>query len=128
VFPAFFAPAGRGAAVVAELLAGLGGPERIADRFGALLVGIPAAHRSAGDVWLKAIRSALGPGPPLIDYRRWVGEFASASAVAVCLAATFAAEGAVPAGLCDRPPQPFPGKGCLVIGLGRTVTAVEVLP
>lgn len=112
----------------AELVERLGGPERIRDRFGALLVGIPAAQRESGEAQLAAFQARVGPGLTVVDTRRWLGEFASASAVAVCLAVTFAAEGAIPAALCDRPASPFPGRGCLVLGLGRTLTAVEVLP
>ena len=128
VFPAFTAPAAGRTDAIAELVGRLGGAERIHARFGVILAGIPAAHRRAGEAQLEAFRSACGLRLPVVDYRRWVGEFASASAVAAFLAVGFAAEGAVPAALCDGRPESFPGKGCLVIGFGKTLTAVEVRP
>ena len=128
VFPAFTAPAVGRTGAIAELVGRLGGAERIHARFGVILAGIPAAHRRAGEAQLEAFRSACGLTLPVVDYRRWVGEFASASAVATFLAVDFAAEGAVPAALCDGRPGSFPGKGCLVIGFGKTLTAVEVRP
>lgn len=127
VFPSVVARAGAPGAT-AELVERLGGSERIRARFGALLVGIPAAHRESGEALLAEFQARVGPGLPVVDTRRWVGEFASASAVAVCLAVTFAGEGSIPAALCDREAPPFPGRGCLVLGLGRTLTAIEVLP
>jgi 3-oxoacyl-(acyl-carrier-protein) synthase len=128
VFPTYVAPDAGRTDAIAELVGRLGGAERIHARFGVVLAGIPAAHRQAGEARLGAFRSACGLKLPVVDYRRWVGEFASASAVAACLAVSFAAEGAVPAALCDGRTEPFPGKGCLVIGFGKTLTAIEVRP
>ncbi|HSV93420.1 MAG TPA: beta-ketoacyl synthase N-terminal-like domain-containing protein, partial [Desulfobacterales bacterium] len=128
VFPAFSAPCAGRAEAIAELVGRLGGAERIRARFGLVLAGIPAAHRRQGDAQLEAFRAHCSPDMPVVDYRRWVGEFASASAVAACLAAGFVAEGAAPAALCGGRAAAFAGKGCLVIGFGRTLTAVEVRP
>jgi 3-oxoacyl-[acyl-carrier-protein] synthase-1/3-oxoacyl-[acyl-carrier-protein] synthase II len=128
VFPAFSAPGAGRAEAIAELVGRLGGAERIRAHFGLVLAGIPAAHRREGDAQLEAFRAICSPDLPVVDYRRWVGEFASASAVATCLAVGFVAEGVAPAALCGGRAAALAGKGCLVIGFGRTLTAIEVRP
>jgi 3-oxoacyl-[acyl-carrier-protein] synthase-1/3-oxoacyl-[acyl-carrier-protein] synthase II len=128
VFPAFSAPCSGRAEAIAELVERLGGAERVRARFGLVLAGVPAACRPEGDAQLDAFRAICGRDLPVVDYRRWVGEFASASAVAACLAVGFVAEGAAPGPLCGGRAATFAGKGCLVIGFGRALTAVEVRP
>ena len=62
---------------------------------------------------------------PVIRYRRLIGEFASASAVAAVLAATLVDRGnAGDLGATGQPIDPHRG-GVLVLGLGSTITAME---
>jgi 3-oxoacyl-[acyl-carrier-protein] synthase-1/3-oxoacyl-[acyl-carrier-protein] synthase II len=72
--------------------------------------------------------SVTGFRGPVIDYRRWTGEFAAASAVAAFLAAHFVKEGDLPSLHGHSSISPLDGKGILLMGLGEFVTAVEVLP
>ncbi|MFZ0614144.1 MAG: beta-ketoacyl synthase chain length factor, partial [Desulfobacterales bacterium] len=127
VFPAFYARPTGGADFAQALVNSLGGPELIRARYGAFMVGIPAAGRPAGAAQLAAFLNGNRFTQPVIDYRSLIGEFASASAVAVSLAAAYTGAGAIPGPLCDRGPIRLNGKGILVLGLGNTVTAVEVL-
>jgi 3-oxoacyl-(acyl-carrier-protein) synthase len=127
VFPAFYARAGTDGDFTARLVHSLGGPERIRARFGALLAGIPADRRQTGASQLEAFRACSGITLPVIDYRKFVGEFASASAVALFLAVAFTQAGMIPAPLCNGCFTRLADKGILVLGFGNHVTAVEVL-
>ena len=127
VFPAFCARAGKDADFTATLVNSLGGPERIRARFGALLAGIPAAQRQTGVAQLEAFRVCSGITLPEIDYRKLIGEFASASAVALFMAVHFTQAGTIPGPLCNGRFTRLVDKGILVLGFGNHVTAVEVL-
>ena len=105
----------------------LGGPERIRACFGALLAGIPAAQRQTGAAQLEAFQACCGITLPVIDYRKFIGEFASASAVALFMAVTFTQAGTIPAPLCNGRFNDLADKGTLVLGFGNHVTAIEVL-
>jgi hypothetical protein len=72
--------------------------------------------------------SMTGYPHPVIDYRRFVGEFASASAVAAVLAVMFVQAGEIPGNACDQRPTPLSGRGVLVLGFGNHITAVEIIP
>ncbi len=64
----------------------------------------------------------------MIDYRRFTGEFASASAIAAVLAFQFAKCGELPGGFFGSKPVRLNGKGILLIGLGEFITAIEIIP
>jgi 3-oxoacyl-[acyl-carrier-protein] synthase-1/3-oxoacyl-[acyl-carrier-protein] synthase II len=127
VFPVFYARAGKDTDFAATLVNSLGGPERIRACFGALLAGIPAAQRQTGAAQLEAFQACCGFTLPVIDYRKFIGEFASASAVALFMAVTFTQAGTIPAPLCNGRFNGLADKGTLVLGFGNHVTAVEVL-
>jgi len=126
VFPTFYGVADKNLDVVAALVQCLGGPERIQTRFGVLLAGIPAASRQEGTAQLDAFLSCSGFREAVIEYRRLTCEFSSASAVATSMAVRFTQEGVVPGPLCSGQTLRLAGKGSLVIGFGKCVTAVEV--
>jgi 3-oxoacyl-[acyl-carrier-protein] synthase I len=128
VFPVFHGLADTHLDVVAALVQCLGGPERIHTRFGVLLAGIPAACRQEGAAQLDAFLSCSGFKEAVIEYRRLTGEFSSASAVAAFMAVRFTQEGVVPGPLCGGRALRLAGKGSLVIGFGKCVTAIEVAP
>ena len=113
---------------VRSMMNSLGGKVRIGERFGAVFAGIPEAHREKGQQQLDDFLSVTGFRGPVIDYRRWTGEFAAASAVAAFLAAHFVKEGDLPSLHGHSSISPLDGKGILLMGLGEFVTAVEVLP
>ena len=64
---------------------------------------------------------------PVIDYRKIIGEFASASAAAAAIAVGFLLKGELPPPLDDGRGRPLSPKGILVLGLGKYITAMEIL-
>ncbi|MCP4682464.1 MAG: 3-oxoacyl-ACP synthase [Desulfobacterales bacterium] len=113
--------------VIPSMVRTLGGPARIAGRYGAILVGIPGGLRDIGDQQLKTFLSLSGFENPVIDYRKLTGEFASASAVATVMAVWFMENRTIPARLLKGNDFSLDGKGVLVMGLGGFVTAMEVI-
>jgi len=124
---AFYASSAAAGGVDA-LLAALGGEPFLKDRYALLLVGIPAAARQEGEDQLARFLARSGLAIPVIRYRKLTGEFASASAVAAAMAASFlgaAGEGGtLPACL---PAESFADgkRGILVLGLGPYLSAME---
>ncbi|MFZ0725331.1 MAG: beta-ketoacyl synthase N-terminal-like domain-containing protein [Desulfobacterales bacterium] len=127
VYPAFYARAAGDADLTPALVDSLGGPDLIRARYGAFMIGIPAARRPVGAAQLAAFVNSHRFAQPVIDYRPLIGEFASASAVAVCLAVAYTRDGAIPGPPGGVGPIRLGGKGILVLGFGNPVTAVEVL-
>ncbi|MEZ4525199.1 MAG: beta-ketoacyl-[acyl-carrier-protein] synthase family protein [Desulfobacterales bacterium] len=96
--------------------------------FAAIMAGIPAAFREKGEDQLQEFVSLAKWNCPVADYRKWTGEFASASAVAAVLSSAFVRAGEIPAALCMGTPCDLKGKGILLLGLGKFVTAVGITP
>jgi 3-oxoacyl-[acyl-carrier-protein] synthase-1/3-oxoacyl-[acyl-carrier-protein] synthase II len=124
---AFFAGDGLRAGAAADLCRAIGGPDA-GIRFGAVLAGVPAAAESAARRQLRQVLDACRLRGPVIDFRRWVGQFAAASAVAAVAAGRWVARGRLPKSLCDGADPELGGRGILLLGLGASITAVEVLP
>ena len=110
-----------------NLMLALGGAEAIGKKYGAVFAGIPAASRDKGGQQLAHFIKAAGCDCPVIDYREVTGEFASASAVAAALAVDCVRQGELPAGLRRTGPAPLNSRGILLLGMGRCITAVEIL-
>ena len=70
--------------------------------------------------------SNCGPHIPVFDYRKYTGEYSTASAVAAVLASSFIDRGRMPAALGFNDVK-FKDKGILMLGLGRHITAIEIL-
>jgi len=103
--------------------------ERLRRRNGyaAILVGIPAAMRNEGGNQLERFLALARPTVPVIHYRNLIGEFASASAVAVALGGSLLESGIIPGALTGGQDTAIDHyEAVLVLGLGRYVTAVEV--
>jgi hypothetical protein len=128
VTPAFMAYAGTGDPPLPEMVASLGGTARIRKRFGLVLAGIQAAQRDQGENQLDAFLSLTGFSHPVVDYRRFLGEFASASAVATVLAVRMVEAGEIPGAFCGHDSHSLAGRGVLVLGFGDHMTALEVGP
>ena len=124
----FIAYTGNNRNTISELISTLGGAKRINDQFGAILTGIPAAQREKGEAQLNTFLSMTGYPHPVIDYRRIVGEFATASAVAAVLAVSFIQADEIPANVCREHSLPLRGRGILVLGFGSHISAVEITP
>lgn len=112
---------GIGARAVSDRMADALG-DRIG-RIGLVLAGIPAAQRTLGQAQLDHFISHTGYSGPILDFRRQIGEFASATAVA----AVFAAAKASGPNRFDKS-SGVQAPGTLVLGFGSTLTAMEVSP
>lgn len=127
IFPAFFEYAENNPDIISSLISNLGGGKRINDTFGAIFAGIPMKYRETGEKQLGEFLTLSGFKNLIIDYRKFTGEFASASAVATVLAIRFLKNGKIPAPVCGKTPCPSDRKGILITGLGNFVTAVEAV-
>jgi len=126
VLPLFYEAAAGEADAVLPLIERLGGDEAVQDRYGAIFAGIPAAFRQTGEMQLRQFKERTGTQAPVIDYRQYTGEFAAASAVAVCLAVKSLQEGRVPPAVPGEKAAPLEKKRILVLGTGHSLTAIEV--
>ena len=112
--------------MVSSLVQSLGGTEKINLDFGAVFAGLPAASRTMGRKQLDLFVQTTGFNGPVIDYRRYLGEFASASAVATVLAASLLKTGKISSKLTEKEAVDLNGKGIVLLGLGNFVTAMAV--
>jgi 3-oxoacyl-(acyl-carrier-protein) synthase len=112
---------------VDALIAALGGAQGLNNKYALLLVGLPAAVREEGEAQLMRFMEQSGLHTPVLRYREFTGEFASASAVAAVMAASFLAAGKVPGPLVSGEALALdPGKDAiLVLGLGQYISAME---
>ncbi len=125
ISPAFYQSADK-TNVIAALLRSLDGPEALRADYGLLLAGIPASCREQGEAQLARFTALSGFNAPIIDYRRLTGEFATASAVATVMAVDFLEKGTIPPSLAGQGRSSLKGKGVLLLGLGRFITAVRI--
>jgi 3-oxoacyl-[acyl-carrier-protein] synthase-1/3-oxoacyl-[acyl-carrier-protein] synthase II len=114
--------------VIPALLGNTGGWKRIRRRFGALLAGIPLAQRQEAEQQLAEFLAFAGGTFPVVPYRNFIGEHPSASAAAAVLAVEFVGSSTLPPHLTGGRTAELNGKGILMLGLGKTVTAMEILP
>jgi len=126
VCPAFYQMADRPSNVISSLIDQLGGAEKIQERFGVILAGIPEADRSVAETQMDQFLTVSGIRMPVIDYRKFIGDFASASAVAVTIAVQLVRQEFVPGFFCDGKDLFLNHKGILVLGAGSIITAIEV--
>jgi len=112
---------------IRALISEFGGPETINDQYRALFVGIPESEKERCNKQLHQFIKDSDFKGSIIDYRRFTGQFASASAVATVLAATFTESGKIPEPLCGEGHSDLNGKGILVLGLGPYVTGIGIL-
>ena len=98
------------------------------DRYGTVMAGIPRACTDQGKSLKTALSRSFSSPLPILDYRRQTGQFATAPAVATVLAVNAVKNNKLPDP--DTPGQhiDLQGRGILVLGLGRNLTAVEVMP
>lgn len=126
ISPAFFGNADHDPDIVKALFEKSGG-HKAAGYFGAIFAGIPSAFRNRGESQLKEFLELTGCNCPVIDYRRIFGEFASVSAVAVAVATAYKKKGEIPASLGGETSGSLFGKGLLVLGLGKFVSAIKII-
>jgi len=100
--------------IIDTLIADLGGKESLQTHCKMILAGIPAAVAHLGEEQLDSFMQKTGLDIPVIHYRMFTGEFASASGVAAVMATQLLEDGVVDF-----------DKTVLVLGFGKYVTAME---
>lgn len=113
---------------VAALADRLGGRDGLDHDYGAILAGLPAGAHAQAAGQLAGFLSRSRFGGPVIDYRRIIGQFGAASAVAAVLAVQMVGCGKVPASISGGGDVSLNGKGILVLGLGAYLSAVRIAP
>jgi 3-oxoacyl-[acyl-carrier-protein] synthase-1/3-oxoacyl-[acyl-carrier-protein] synthase II len=129
IAPIFFENTDNNPSIVQSLIHRLGTPDEIRSKCGAVFVGVPAEERTICEKQVREIISAADFNGPVVDFRKFTGEFGSATAAAAVLAVRFVRDGKIPGYLSGGDAEiPLNGKGILLLGLGRFLTAIEVLP
>jgi 3-oxoacyl-(acyl-carrier-protein) synthase len=123
----FYETSENNPSAISSLMVSLAGEEGVREKYGAVFAGIPAVCRKRGEEQLREFLSISQFDGPVFDYRRFTGEFASASAVATVLAIRCVDGTELPGGLYGGKTVYLKGKGILLVGLGDFVTAIEVL-
>ena len=111
-----------------HLIVRLGGPEGIGRDYGAILAGLPAGKHAQAAGQLADFLAQSRFGGPVIDYRRFLGQFGTVSAVAAVLALHMVGLDLVPEALAGGSPASLDGKGVLLLGLGDGLSAVRISP
>jgi hypothetical protein len=123
-----FYQCGKAAGVVEALVDSLANLGNSSD-YALILAGIPAAMHEEGAKQLEQFMASSKLSVPVVEYRKVIGEFASASAVATALAASFLESGIIPGALTGGNDIAIPGRTSkiLVLGLGQYITAIELI-
>ncbi len=123
----FFENSSNNPSVVQSLVHSLGESEEIRSKYGAVFAGMPAGERATCEKQVSEIISAADFNCPIIDFRKFTGEFGSATAAAAALAVRLVRNGKIPGYLSGGVESSLNGKGILLLGLGSFLTAIEVL-
>ena len=111
-----------------DMIASLGGVESICSRYGLILAGLPAAQQTRCRKQLDQFKVLTNFPGPVIDYRRLTGEFATSAAVATVFATVLVQEQWRSLSSHLRQAIHARARSVLVLGLGSTLTAIEVSP
>jgi 3-oxoacyl-(acyl-carrier-protein) synthase len=121
-----FSQPGRTEGCIDSLLASLLSGRSLKGEYALLMAGIPAAVESEGERQLAYFLGKSGLQAPVLRYRRFTGEFASASAVAAAMAVSFLTAGEVPGRLAAGQDIVLGETAkILVLGLGSCLSAME---
>jgi len=124
--PCFYASC-RAQAPISSLINALAGADTLQSGCGLVLAGIPAAAKKLGEKQLEQFIKLSSLVAPVSHCREYLGEYASASAVAAALAASCLEAGQVPALMTGgRPVSLKKNKKILVLGWGKYITAMEL--
>ncbi|PID73815.1 MAG: 3-oxoacyl-ACP synthase [Desulfobacterales bacterium] len=123
-----FVSCGSDEMAVNRMIGAVGGQDVILDRYGAVLAGIPAHQRTEGMIRLSVFLKETGWKRPVVDYRRFTGDFASASAAAAALGVFFVQAGSLPASLANDADPDLGGKGILLLNFSESMAAIDIIP
>ncbi|MGM0759838.1 MAG: beta-ketoacyl synthase N-terminal-like domain-containing protein [Thermodesulfobacteriota bacterium] len=99
------------------------------ERFGAVWAGLPDNDLGLGGEQLHWILERSGFQGPVVDYRSYVGQFATAAAPAAVLALQCVQNGRLPGAMLDQGRDlDLADKGIVLLGLGRSLSCIHVLP
>ncbi|EIM63337.1 beta-ketoacyl-[acyl-carrier-protein] synthase family protein [Desulfobacter postgatei] len=98
------------------------------DRYGAVMAGIPRTCAARRKDLAEALTNAFSSSLPILDYRSLTGQFATAPAVAAVLAVDAVENNRLPNPNVQGQSMDLQHRGILLLGLGRYLTAVEVMP
>jgi len=105
--------------VVEKLVRSLGGVEMARSRIGALWIGAQAREGRLGLAQRAELSATFGDDLEIVDFHDLLGHYATSSAAATALAAAM---------LLRDGPARFDNKGVAIVGLGKRVTAIELIP
>ncbi len=111
---------------VGSLVEALGGVQAMEREYAVILAGVSAGQSEQGRRQLLDLANRVGSQVPILRYRDFIGEFASASAVAAVLAVAYLDAGFVPGVFGESEDIPIQGsRKILVLGTGPFLTAME---
>ena len=114
--------------VITTLVSCLGGPARIQEKFGLIMLGMPANAWDQCQKQKKIFLQLTKYPHPLVDYRAILGHFGTVSAVAAVISVLITEKGVIPKAFSGQDINPFYGGSILILNLGRHITALEVSP
>jgi 3-oxoacyl-(acyl-carrier-protein) synthase len=123
----FFENSSNNPSVIQSLIHDFGDSDEISSKYGAVFAGMPAGDRAKCEKQVSEIISAADFNCPIIDFRKFIGEFGSSTAAAAALAVKLVQNGKIPDYLSAGMESSLNGKGILLLGLGSFLTAIEVL-
>lgn len=98
----------------------------IPEQYGAVFAGIPSAYETTAREQMNSFLSGSGFRGPVIDYRKYTGQYATASAAAAVLALQLIKQGSIPSLLTGSGEVVLGEKGILIMGLGPFCTAMDI--
>ena len=109
-----------------RMVLALGGSVRINSDYALVFAGMPAACWARAQEQLARFISSSGFTGPVLDYRSFLGQYATVAASASALACHCVKTGTVPR-INGGPGHDLKGKGILLLSLGKFISAVEIL-
>ena len=96
--------------------------------FALILVGIPKAMHQEGEKQLDQFKQLFHGSAPIVPYRKFTGEFSSASALATAFAVSFFASGAIPGAFTGGRDIGITKETnkILILALGEYLAAIEL--
>ncbi|MBF0103633.1 MAG: beta-ketoacyl synthase chain length factor [Desulfobacterales bacterium] len=112
---------------VSALIHKIGGMDTINETYDIIMAGIPKAYRNKGNKQLEKFIRFTKLHVPVIEYRKYFGEFASVSAVAAVMTCELLEKGTIPGEILENKKNVnIVKKNGLLLNFGKIVTAIEI--